>query len=76
MLSTEYNDGYLGCITGNITNTVFELHDYGMSSNELYYLPKNISKPREKFISYTYQMELFKSKPSHFSMEIHAQDGS
>ena len=77
MLSTDYNDGYLGCIQGNMTNTAFYLFDYGMASNELYYLPKGISKQSEKLITFTYEMELFKSKPSHFSMELHpVSDGA
>lgn len=74
MLQEEYNDGYLGCIQGNMTNTVFELFDYGMAEKELYYLPKGIAKKSQKLITYTYEMELFKSKPSHFSMKIHPEE--
>lgn len=75
MLSTQYNDGYLGTIQGNITNTVFQLFDYGMQSKELYYLPKNISKQISVLATFTYQMELFKSKPSHFTMELNSSQG-
>jgi hypothetical protein len=71
MLKQDYNDGYLGCLQGNMTNTVFNLFDYGMSEKELYYIPQGIAKQSEKLITYTYEMELFKSKPSHFGMEIH-----
>lgn len=71
MLQEDYNDGYLGCIQGNMTNTAFELFDYGMAANEVYYLPKGVAKQSEKLITYTYEMEWFKSKPSHFGMEIH-----